>query len=164
MCANQPVFISSSFIFPWPLSQIRRVPSSLLIPLQGSGSRSIQRRSITAFFQSAANFSVARALTEQRLPTLRKVKGFFTPRRTCCSTLCFFSIFLKPLLATLLLGNKGSLQYFCSDNSETWNENNLVSRISTGCAELVVLFSVLKMSSSQQYVTKILCMFQFWET
>lgn len=79
MHANQPVFVSSSFIFPWPLSQIRRVPSSLLIPLQGSGSRSIQRRSITAFFRSSANFSEARALTEQHLPTLRKLKVVLLP-------------------------------------------------------------------------------------
>lgn len=34
--ANRPAFISSSFLFPWPLSQAGRVCSSLLIPPQGS--------------------------------------------------------------------------------------------------------------------------------
>lgn len=46
---------------------------------QRSGSRSIQKRSISAFLRSSAKFSAARALRQQHLPILKKLKVVLLP-------------------------------------------------------------------------------------
>lgn len=42
---------------------------------QHSGSRSIQKRSITAFLRSSAKLGAAEALKKQHLPTLKELKA-----------------------------------------------------------------------------------------
>lgn len=117
-CVNQAVFKSSSFVLPYPLSRIRRVPSELW-------QQEYSKEKYNCFSQKFSQVQCNRALKKQHLPVLKKL-FCFTPKSKHYSALCFFRIFLKPLLLTnLLLGNKISLQSFCliiqkSEMKITW--------------------------------------------